>query len=154
MESEELTRILVLYGPKIRAFFARRMSNRHDIEDLFGEVVLAAVEGIERFGNRSTVSTWIYAICRNVYSHHIYYSKRDRQLGEAVRSNQTTERESDAPGVKRLISRLPKPDQKLYRLYYVEGYSVLELSRMLKRPEGTVKYQLYQLRSRFRDLLG
>ena len=154
MNQQEVSAVLVEHGPRIRMFFARRSTNQHDIEDMCSEASLAILNGIQRFADRSRISTWIYAICKNIYSHHVYYGKRDKDLATAVRETQSAPEPPDTTGVGRLLSRLPENDQKLYALYYVEGYTIRELAHKLGRPEGTVKYQLHQLRSRFRSLLG
>ena len=131
MSDDQLTRILFEYRPKIRGFFARRTSNDQDIEDLCSEVVVAMADGISRFGHRSSTSTWVYAICRNVYSHHVYYRTRDRKIAEEIIADPPVARPDTPSPVSRLLSRLSQDDQELYRLYYVEGYSVRELAVML-----------------------
>ena len=152
--TNRVSAVLVEHGPKIRMFFDRRTRNQHDIEDMCSEVSLAIVQGIQRFADRSSISTWIYGICKNVYSHHVYYSKRDRDIGEAVKVMQLSSVTTNTSGVSRLLSRLPEQDQHLYEQYYVEGYSVREIAHKQNSPEGTVKYQLHQLRARFHDLLA
>ena len=44
--------------------------------------------------------------------------------------------------------------RRLYDLYYRRGYSVGEISRLMSRPEGTIKYDLYMLRKKIRDMLA
>ena len=154
MTDDRITRTLFEFSPKIRAYFARRISNPQDIEDLCSEVALAITEGLSRFNNESSLSTWIFAICRHVFSHHVYYRERDRKLSAELQTQPGSPSPSPDSRVTRLLARLSEHDQKLYQLYYVEGYSVRELSTMLKRPEGTVKYHLSELRSRFREMLA
>ncbi len=39
-------------------------------------------------------------------------------------------------------------------LFYVEGFSIREISRILQIPEGTVKSRLFAGRGKLRDVLG
>ena len=53
-----------------------------------------------------------------------------------------------------LIDTLPEIHRRLYRLYYEENRTVREISGLLDRPEGTVKYLLYALRKQLKMRMG
>lgn len=154
MEHEDLTRVLIEHGPRIRAYFRTRANNPEDAEDLYQECVCALVSSSARFAGRSSVSTWVYAICRNIYSSYVYHKTRDRALLEALQSEPTSCEHDPHAELRITLEHLPSLQRRLYQLHYVEGFSVREIARFLDRPEGTIKYLLHTLRGSLRRLLG
>jgi RNA polymerase sigma-70 factor (ECF subfamily) len=152
--------ILLECEPRVRAYFRRRCRNQRDVDDLVQECMLAVLSSFHRFGARSSVQTWIYAICRNHYRTHVYYALRDRALAGRLGKREGDERTSleESAGVRSilqsLIATLPRLEQELYRLHYAEGRRVREIARILGRPTGTVKYLLHELRAHVRALLA
>jgi RNA polymerase sigma-70 factor (ECF subfamily) len=56
--------------------------------------------------------------------------------------------------VRALIQSLPDRLRQPFLLHYYAGFGVREVATMLGRPEGTVKADLHQARSRLRAALG
>lgn len=139
--------------PRIRAFFARRCRNPSDVDDLVQEAVAAIIRCYPAFAHRSAVSTWVYAICRNVFSNYLYYRGRDARLLQRLGRDPPTAEPRSTLEVRDAMARLPRSEQKLYLLRYVEGRGIGEIAVALGRPEGTVKYLLHELRRHVRQLL-
>lgn len=154
MQHEELTRVLTEHGPKIRAYFRTRANRPEDAEDLYQECVCALISSLAKFAGRSSISTWIYAICRNTYSGYVYHKTRDRALLEALKSEPSSCENDPHSELRTLLEHLPALQRQLYQLHYVEGFSVREIAQLLERPEGTIKYLLHMLRESLRRLLG
>ena len=104
-------------------------------------------------------------MCRNVYGRHVYYAVRRRKLDRSLQhefAEQAKTREGN-PGaidaetrmaeLEVAMERLDAYDRRLYRLYYAERLSVANVSHLLDRSEGTVKWQLHRLRRRLRDAI-
>lgn len=53
----------------------------------------------------------------------------------------------------RAINSLKEQDKLCVLLFYIEDYSVKEVSRILQIPEGTVKSRLHKSRMQLKDLL-
>ena len=53
-----------------------------------------------------------------------------------------------------LIQALPERLRSPFLLHYYGGFGLKEISILLKRPEGTIKADLYHARSRLREALG
>jgi RNA polymerase sigma factor (sigma-70 family) len=60
----------------VRSFFRRRCASPEDAEDLAQETLCAIVDAFPRFRGDSSPSTWVWAICRNVYSRYLYTRRR------------------------------------------------------------------------------
>jgi RNA polymerase sigma-70 factor (ECF subfamily) len=142
------------YGPTIRSYLKQKCSDPEDEQDLYQECLCAIHAALPRFAGRSSLSTWIHAVCRNVFSNYVYYRQRDRNLlGRLAADRETTDAEEIAD-LRLLIETLPPLLRSVYRHYYAEGRSVREAAAILGKPEGTVKYLLHELRASLRMMLG
>ena len=153
MSSDELVSLVSIWQPRIRAFFARRCREHDDVDDLSQEALASIVRCYHTFSNRSSLSTWVYAVCRNVLSNHNYYRDRDYRLVQRLSLDPPAVDPALPVALRDVIGQLPNDAKRLYVLYYVEGLSVREIATRLQRPEGTVKYLLHGLRLQFRRLL-
>jgi RNA polymerase sigma-70 factor (ECF subfamily) len=143
----------------VRAFFRRRCTSPEDAEDLAQEALCAIVASFPRFRGNSSPSTWVWAICRNVFSRYLYTKRRNeriaRELCAAVKGDAGSGPGDDAAqALSSVLGRLRPAERRLYECHYGNGLSVSATARLLQRPEGTVKFQLFKLRERIKDLLG
>lgn len=82
--------------------------NEHDAEDVVQEALLKAYRGLDRFENRSELSTWLHRITTNCA--YDLLRKRQRRAEDDLPE---TDAESDALSAG-LFSGLPGPDQNAY----------------------------------------
>ena len=146
MAPNDLPRIILEYEDKIRLFFLRRAAQTEDVEDLTQNAILAIFEGFPRFRGKSSVSTWIYAVCRNTLSRHYYYRRRDLDLLERLKESPKKTYDREYIDLPLMLERLTPLYRKLYDEFYRKDRSVREIAENLEKPEGTVKYMLYDLR--------
>jgi RNA polymerase sigma factor (sigma-70 family) len=151
-------RVIADHERLVRSFFGRRCTCPEDAEDLAQETLCAIVDAFSRFRGDSSPSTWVWAICRNVYSHYLYTRRRrERVIAElaAAPSRETTGADDeDRREIALLVESLRPAERFLYECHYRLGLPVKETARLLEKPEGTVKYQLYLLRQRVRMMLS
>ena len=123
-----------------------------DREDAVQECILKAWEKRESLKSDAAFRSWVtrilinecYDICRR--SSKIIVLD---ELPDAVAPDQIGNRElRDAIAGLEEIYRLP------IILFYVEGFSIREISQMLLIPEGTVKSRLHAGRAKLRTTLG
>ena len=122
-----------------------------DREDAVQECILKAWEKRDSLKSDAAFRSWVtrilinecYDICRR--SGKIIVMD---ELPEAVAP------EMENPDLRDAINKL----EDIYRLpillFYVEGFSIREISRMLQIPEGTVKSRLHAGRGKLKILLG
>jgi len=152
--------IVAAYGGLVRGYFARRCASSEDAEDLAQEVFCAVLSARDRFRGESSLSTWIYAICRNVYSGWADRRARERRLLSSMRAEaaaaadlpDSAMREPDC--LDDVLRSLRAAERNLYTAFYRQGLRIREIARAAGLPEGTVKYRLYALRKRLRLLLS
>ena len=123
-----------------------------DREDAVQECILKAWEKRDSLKSDAAFRSWVtrilinecYDICRR--SSKIIVLD---ELPDAVAPDEIGNRElRDAIAALEDIYRLP------IILFYVEGFSIREISQMLMIPEGTVKSRLHAGRGKLRMLLG
>lgn len=162
MDRSSYQRAVVHATSRIRRYFASRSRDPEEIEDLTQEAIASLLESRLRYRDDSSFTTWMYAICRNVYGKHVYYAVRRRTLARSLQSEyvdrtEPPDEQSDAclerSALETALARLDAYDRRLYRLYYQERLSVLNVSTLLGRSNGTIKWQLSRLRTRLRDAI-
>ena len=92
--------------------------------------------------------------CYKIYNHNkkiIYLEKSDAEHIEDMRF---TEKERlDEIDTRNLIKSLGKDLKETVTLYYLEDFSVKEISNILEIPEGTVKSRLSRARHELEKIL-
>jgi RNA polymerase sigma-70 factor (ECF subfamily) len=166
-------RLAAEWSAAVRAFYGRRCARAEDAEDLSQEALCAIITGAVRFRGECSEATWVYAVCRNILASWLRAREREARLAEAARAEALAgdrdaggglgqdssglapaEREELGIALEAALASLRPAERRLYELYYPGGLRVKEISGILEKPEGTVKYQLALLRGRLRSLLG
>jgi len=141
------------FQERIQRFFRGRCPNPEDAEDMAQEALCAILEGYGRFRGLSSPSTWVYAICRNVYGSHMYYGMRRHRLTRALHAVPESGPSETPTELRILMEDLSPAERELYDLFYVQDLGIRAIGARLGRPEGTVKYLLFRLRRRIRDMI-
>lgn len=136
-----------LHSPAIFRYFYFRVQDRATAEDLTGEVFVKMVEGLPRYQERGIpITAWLFRIAHDrVVDHHRRSSYRQTEiLSEAL--------ETDAPGTEaqaeerldnqylhQLIDTLTDEQRTVIQLRFIEGYSLEECARLLRKKPGAIK---------------
>ena len=149
--------IVAEFEPAVRRWFAARVVSHEDAEDLCHDALIAAINARGRFDGRASFRTWIYAICRNTLSNY----RRRLRLREhlTLDENRTTAPERPDDETLRIATRIvlasaPARLRELYNLRFRRELSVAEIATRIGRSEGTIKYQLHELRRYVARRLG
>lgn len=106
---------------------------------------------------RGSFYTWLHTVVRNTALTFLRDSKQFRtteltadmheSLGEKPFDNFEWEE------LFKLLSRLPTDTRAVVVLFYVESFSIKEISAMLQMKEGTVKWHLSEGRKKLKHIL-
>lgn len=132
-------------------------------EDCTQETFINAWRAMERFEDRSSMSTWLHRIAVNVV-----LGKRRKATpvmvdwdslvpageDEPVESEWSLETPLEVNDIEAAIGGLPDGARDVLVLYAIYGYSHAETAGMLGVAEGTCKAQLHRARGLLRDRLG
>ena len=147
--------ILRKHFPLIEGYFQARVTQREDIEDLCQETAYQVIRSWGRFQHRASVSTWIYAISRNVFTSYLRKKNRDNKESSEFLTDRTFSPDENERWTIEIVLKSMKPAYRLlFDLFYRQGCSIREIARHTAKPEGTVKYELYMLRKKAKELVG
>jgi len=139
------------------------------VEEAVGNVFLNAYRALPRFRGDASFSTWLYRIAINEARAVRSRKKRWLQfsgmsLHEETLKAQPSDKEVD-PAIdvarseeerllKEAVRHLPEPYKTPVVLRYFSGMAANEVAAVLKRPAGTVRYQVSRGLALLRERLG
>ena len=123
------------------------------MEDLTQEVLCAVLSSYKRFNGRSSETTWVYGICKNVLFNYLYRQRRSHDLIRKLSQNEPERSSFELFALRWAGDRLSPPQKKLFYDFYRDATPVRSIAAQLEVPEGTVKYRLYTLRQELKRIL-
>ena len=157
--------IVERYQSKVFSIIHGIVRHRNDVEDIAQQVFAKVYFSLRNFDFRSSLITWIYKITVNECFDYLRKKKvrklvyeSDMSEDEVRRVENTGPAEGRSAGadtklarrdyVVKLMDRVSDEEKQLLMLKEVEGYSVEELSGMLKMNENTIKVKLFRARQK------
>ena len=135
-------------------------------QDALQETFLNIHRGVRNFRGDSLLSTWINRITINVCLEMIRKNRKheqrmDEDISENVRLTdpsvetplEVTLRSEKQAFIQRALSDLGDKHCNVVKLHDLEGYTIREVARILRIPEGTVKSRLYYGRENLKEIL-
>jgi RNA polymerase sigma-70 factor (ECF subfamily) len=150
-----LEELYLCYYPRIARFLARFAPAREDSEEIVNDTFMVVWMRARIFRSESQVSTWIFGIAYRVAMHALRRQRRHRR-GQSILSLQE-QHEDPTPDadlkecLDAALARLPVEQRVTVTLAYQMGFSVEEISRIMKSPTGTVKSRMFHARQNLRE---
>lgn len=122
------------------------VKNHEDAEDVVQEALLAAYEKLYTLKEEGKFKSWMMSIVVNQAKMHIRRHTKTicvQDLGDI--SEKSTEEEHK--NIWEIVLSLKKELSTVVILYYAQGYSINEISKIMRIPSGTVKSRLSKARS-------
>ena len=134
------------------------LKNEDEIYDAISNTTVIVFEKIPSLRNEEYFKTWLTRIlineCYKIYNQNkkiIYLENCNSEvLGNLCFTDKDRLEEID---IQNLIKSLVKDLRETVTLYYLEDYSVKEISEILEIPEGTVKSRLSRARKELEKIL-
>ena len=155
--NEEMIRFL----EPVLGFCLRRLDNRADAEDLAGEIILCALEGMKTY-KIDSLDAWVWRIAHNRYANFIRRHKRmeeslpedydvpdERDFVQEMCNADAREREYAA--VFRSLHTLSRQYRDILVDHYIGGMPVKAIGEKYGLPQTTVKWRLNAGRERIRQ---
>jgi RNA polymerase sigma-70 factor (ECF subfamily) len=147
--------IVQQFGPKVYRLACSLGNDEALAEDAAQEVLVRVWRALPRFEGRSSVSTWIYAITRN-----LCLTRAARRAADEIRRSRLAAVPDHAGrqppseyDLEQALARLPPHYRRVLVLFYYEGKSYEAVAEALGLPLGTVKTHLNRARKRLRAAL-
>lgn len=168
MTNLELEQFITEYGREIYSFCVSLCGSRQEADDLYQDTFLTALEKIDRIDIAGNIRSYLLSVAVRMWKNRRRkraWRRRiaqEQELNEETADGITAEEMQDVSvlpeerileeerltAVRRAVSRLPDRLRVPVLLYYMEERQIMEISEILRLPEGTVKSRLHQARKR------
>lgn len=148
------------HSPQLLAYFVRRVRQHADAADLLGETLLTLWRRASALpAHGSEIRPWMFGIARNVLLHHYRRSARQLAMTDKLRELLALEPHAgfadptEHDELHRALAALNPIDREIIGLIHWEGLSQVEVGRVLRMKEGTVRSRYHRARVELRARL-
>ena len=148
---ERAGQIIDLYGDKVLRLAYSYVHNMSDAEDILQDTLIQYIKAAPSFESSEHEKAWILRVAANISKNKIRYNnyrETDELMEELV-----AEDEEDLSFVWDAVKQLPEKYREVIHLFYEEGFSTGEISKILKRKESTVRSDLFRGREKLKSIL-
>ncbi len=140
MTKEKFTELVLESESTLYRVSMSMLKNETDCEDAVQSAILAAYEKLDTLKKEEFFKTWLVRILINACNKQLRARTRTISLSEYTDTPVIShDRDID---VKLALEQLPVKIREVIVLFYMEDFSVKEISCILKIPSGTVKSRL------------
>lgn len=150
-EGENAARVLDSYGNAILRLAYTYMHSMSDAEDILQETLVRYLTKAPRFESAAHEKAWLLRVAANLSKSRLEY-ERIRRTDELEEELAAEERE-DLSFVWDAVKALPVKQREAVHLFYHEGCSTAQISRILGRNESSVRSDLRRGRERLKAIL-
>ena len=145
----------------ILAYLVRRVDNREDAADLFGDTYLIAWRRRRSMPTEPEAARkWLFVVARNTLLNHYRSNRRRGDLTESLRSELRRQEALGEPpteeqlDVRRAIDSLDHRLAELVRLVHWDGWSIADASEIMGISASTGRTRYAAARSKLQKLLA
>ena len=143
--------LVALNYQKLFAYFRRQCANDEDAADLTQKTFARVWAALSSYEGRSSFSTWIHGIGRNVY---VDWRRKDHRadartdewwencVAEGPSPFEDAAERDQAARLHALVAKLDEGKKEAVHLHYYQGLSLKETAEVLGVATSTVKYRL------------
>jgi RNA polymerase sigma-70 factor (ECF subfamily) len=142
--------------PKLAGWIRRLVDDDDTAHEIASEAFVRLLSRWTKPGNLDSPQSYLYMIATNLVRDHWRKLERERRAMRAMTSGSELEPTSDPAqdvDVRELIQGLPARLREPFLLHYYAGFGIREIGVLLKRPEGTIKADLYHARAKLKESL-
>lgn len=159
---ERMQPVIEYYYPRLRRYIVSYTRDQNLADDIVQNTMIRMYRFLKDFKFKSSFSSWLYRIAYNEMLR--FQQKKQIDMDEnaqienlgaeqlAVSSSVNEELNYRQSAVLSVLDELRKRDGDVLRLYYYEGFSVIEISMVLNIGESAVKMRLTRARDKFARL--
>ncbi len=156
-----LERIAQHWQPKLYAHACRLMGDAEQARDVAQDGWADIIKGLPSLTETKFFPAWAYRIITRRAADRIRRNIRKRRTDAAYAAEPETadtsfkaiERSADTTPLSRAIAELTPGQAAAITLFYIDDFSIAEISVVLEVPAGTVKTRLMHARNKLRAIL-
>jgi RNA polymerase sigma-70 factor (ECF subfamily) len=140
--------------PKLAGWVRRLVDDDDTAHEIASE---AFVRLLARWTTVDSPQSYLYMIATNLIRDHWRKTERERRAIRSVTAGAVLDPvayPAQDVDVRNLIQSLPPRLRDPFLLHYYGGFGIREVAALLKRPEGTIKADLFAARAKLKTALG
>ena len=136
----------------------------HEAEDVASETFLTVYEKLGTYNGKSKLSTWLWSIAYYKGVNYLRKNRRHKELLNGIDEQladrkiaqvaAALESKEQADVVWQAVGKLPRMWALAIVLFYRQEKSIIEISKIMKKRQNTVKTYLFRGRKRLKELLS
>ncbi len=140
----DLEQIYLEYKDKVMAYIQARIRVRADAEDLCSDVFEKIAVKLDAYDpEKSSISTWVYAITRNTVIDHYRRTRPSQELDENLKDDSEVDEkmlhEESLSMLAGALKRLPQELRDIVVLHYYDGKPLTEVAQIMHMSYGAIK---------------
>ena len=143
--------------PKLAGWIRRLVDDDETAHEIASESFVRLLSKWASIDKLDSPQGYLYMIATNLVRDHWRKTERERRAFRNVSAGADPEPYSDPAqevDVRELIAALPARLRDPFLLHYYAGFGIREIGVLLKRPDGTIKADLYHARARLKEALA
>lgn len=152
MTEQEFTRLINLYKGIVFRTALCYLKNNADAEDIVQEVFFRLYTYNGVFESDEHIKMWLIRVAVNK-SKNLIKSQKLRMFFPLEKAENIETPEKTENELLSVIMKMKTKNRIVLYMFYYEGYSVKEISEILKENESAVTSQLYRGRKQLKELL-
>jgi len=139
------------YGNAILRLAYSYLHNLSDAEDILQETLIKYMSSAPTFQNSEHEKAWLLRVAANLSKNKIDYNeiRKTDELADTLKA----EENENLSFIWDAVKMLPQNYSSVIHLYYQEGYSTKEISKILCRNESSIRSDLKRGREKLKSIL-
>jgi RNA polymerase sigma-70 factor, ECF subfamily len=149
--------LFTAHYPKLAGWVRRLVDDDETAHEIASEAFVRLLSKWTNPDKLESPQSYLYMIATNLVRDHWRKMERERRAYSKAAAGTDPEPFSDPSqdvDVRELLSALPDRLREPFLLHYYGGFGIREIAAQLKKPEGTIKADLFHARARLRDALA
>jgi len=158
------TTLVDRYKDMVYTLALKMVSNKEEAEEIAQDTFIKVYRSLEKFKGESKFSTWVYKITYNTCLDSLKKSKREKktsyiedfsehQVKELESALDTIDEKDRNQVIQDCLEKLPNDEAFLLTLYYFDGQSVDEISKVMNNSVSNIKVKLFRSRKKLASIL-
>jgi RNA polymerase sigma-70 factor, ECF subfamily len=149
--------LFAAHYPKLAGWVRRLVDDDETAHEIASEAFVRLLSKWTAPNKLDSPQSYLYMIATNLVRDHWRKMERERRALSKAAAGTDPEPYADPSqdvDIRELISALPARLREPFLLHYYAGFAIREISAQLKRPEGTIKADLYHARAKLKEALA
>lgn len=157
------TRLFNRYKPFVEGLLYSYIKDKDEARDIVNIVFLRVHEKLSKFTNYSTFGGWLRILTKNVAIDYLRTVKTNYSLQSDTPISILDEEYEDTETsyinkitydrIVEMFEQLPPWYKDVCKLFYINNLSILQISKALNMPKGTIKSDLHRIRKILKNQL-